>query len=89
MSDTPWVSLESSLDCPGEYHINEKAKYNRNSWCGYCWHACCNSSAKIKIPNETQIIIIEKSDMDFVIDKKEIDIRVSAISSGSIDILKR
>ena len=44
---------------------------------------------KSKIPDETQIIIIEKSDMDFAIDKKEIDIRVSAISSGSINILKK
>ena len=44
---------------------------------------------KSKIPDETQIIIIEKSDMDFAVNKKEIDIRVSAISSGSIDILKK
>ena len=44
---------------------------------------------KSKIPDKTQIIIIEKSDMDFAVDKKEIDIRVSAISSGSIDILKK
>tara|TARA_Y100000766_G_C18903646_1_gene604680 strand:- start:892 stop:2097 length:1206 start_codon:yes stop_codon:yes gene_type:complete len=44
---------------------------------------------KSKIPDETQIIIVEKSDMDFAVDKKEIDIRVSAISSGSIEILKK
>ena len=44
---------------------------------------------KSKIPDKTQIIIIEKSDMDFAVDNKEIDIRVSAISSGSIDILKK
>ena len=72
-------------DCPGEYHINEKAKYNR-SWVTVGILAAI-LLRKSKIPNETQIII-EKSDMDFAIDKKEIDIRVSAISSGSIDILK-
>ena len=44
---------------------------------------------KSKIPDETQIIIIEKSDMVFAVEKKEIDIRVSAISSGSIEILKK
>ena len=44
---------------------------------------------KSKIPDETQIIIIEKNDMVFAVEKKEIDIRVSAISSGSIEILKK
>ena len=43
---------------------------------------------KSKIPNETQIIIIEKSDMDFAVDKKEIDIRVygaSLMRTGFLD----
>ena len=44
---------------------------------------------KSKIPGETQIIIIEKSDMNFAFEYKEIDIRVSAVSSGSIEIFKK